>query len=88
MKPYIKYCKYGIIKAIVNTTERWVDYTITFDDCPIVEVCNEDGFISESFKIEVEFDEGMFYTRLEQQEKDQIILYFIPFNLLEENNGN
>jgi len=30
----------------------------------------------------------MFYTRLEQQEKDQIILYFIPFNLLEENNDN
>lgn len=88
MKPYIKYYKSGIIKAIINTTERWVDYGISFDDCPIVEVYNEDGFISESFKIVVEFKIGVFYTRLEQQEKDQIILYFIPFNLLEENNDN
>jgi len=84
MKPYIKYCKSGIIKVIVNTTERWVNYYITWDDYPIVEVTDEDGFISDSFKIEVEFEKGMFYTRLEQQEKDQIILYFIPFNLLEE----
>jgi hypothetical protein len=83
MKPNIKYCKSGIIKAIVNTTERWANYYITWDDCPIVEVTDGDGFISESFLVEVEFADGVRYTRIEQQEKDQIILYFIPFNLLE-----
>ena len=84
MKPYIKYCKSGIIKAIVNTTERWVNYYTTWDDYPIVEITDEDGFISESFLVEVEFADGVRYTRIEQQEKDQIILYFIPYHLLEE----
>ena len=84
MKPYIKYCKSGVIKAIINTTERWVDYYITWDDYPIVEITDEDGFISESFLVEVEFADGVRYTRVEQQEKDQIILYFIPHNLMEE----
>ena len=84
MKPYIKYCKSGVIKAIINTTERWVNYHITWDDCPIVEITDEDGFISESFLVEVEFADGVSYTRVEQQEKDQIILHFIPHNLMEE----
>jgi hypothetical protein len=82
MKPYIKYCKSGIIKAIVNTTERWVNYYITWDGHPIVEVTDEDGFISESFLVEVA--DGVRYTIIEQQEKDQIILHFIPHNLMEE----
>jgi len=84
MKHHIKYCKSGVIKAIVNTTERWVNYYTTWDDYPIVEITDEDGFISESFLVEVEFADGVSYTRVEQQEKDQIILYFIPFDLLEE----
>jgi predicted nucleic acid-binding protein len=37
MKPYIKYCKSGIIKAIVNTSERWVNYYITWDNYPIAQ---------------------------------------------------
>ena len=87
MKPYIKYCKSGVIKAIINTSERWANYYITWDDCPVVEITDEswDGsFTSESFLVEVDFAEGVRYTRIEQQEKDQIILYFIPYNLLEE----
>ena len=84
MKPYIKYCKSGVIEAIINTKDRWVNYYTTWDDYPIVEITNEDGFVSDSFHLEVDFADGVSYTRVEQQEKDQIILYFIPYTLLEE----
>jgi len=80
---HISKSEYGIITLIVNTKWKWVDYRWTegntdnwfeiLEDSKPVDtltiVYSEFGFDKEK--------EGR-YLRLEQQEKDQIVFYWIP----------
>ncbi|QEG08516.1 hypothetical protein [Aeromonas phage 4L372D] len=92
-----KHLKSGIIQLIVNTQERWVDYQtlVTFkrdtDGKPIpkqqftIELLNTgyggEWCVTETLSIDFDFDHRK-YHKLEQQEKDQIVIYFVPKEML------
>lgn len=92
-----KHLKSGIVQLIVNTPERWMEYqTLTTfkqdkDGKPIpeqqftIELLNidQDGewCVTETINIDFDFDYKK-YHKLEQQEKDQIVIYFIPTEML------
>ena len=92
-----KHLKSGIIQLIVNTQERWVDYQtlVTFkrdtDGKPIpkqqftIELLNTgyggEWCVTETINVDFDFDYKK-YHKLEEQEKDQIVFYFIPTEML------
>lgn len=92
-----KHLKSGIVQLIINTPERWMEYQtfVTFkkdiNGQPIpeqqftIEISNSnyDGEfgISETLNIDFDFDYKK-YHKLEEQEKDQIVVYFVPKDML------
>ena len=84
---------FGIKRCIINTSGRWVDYSIyeSFDGLPdkTSKVLNvetrkpEDswGFVPESFIMDLDFETKEFY-RMVEQEKDQIIVYYFPIKMM------
>lgn len=78
---YTKTHSSGIVECILNTFEKWIDYDICYYDKKLEIIGSiDDKYVTESFDLEM--NEKMKYTRMERQEKDQIIIYFIPFNLI------
>ena len=85
---HISKSEYGIITLIVNTVDKWVNYNCTDGDINFnLIIMNELNSIIEvkiisttefQFDVEKEFR----YLRLEQQNKDQIVFYWIPLRLL------
>lgn len=74
---------YGIVTLIINTIDKWVDYTC------IDSVTNFSLFINDKQELviprsefEFDIDAEKHYHRLEQQNKDQITFYWIPVRLL------
>ena len=88
---HISKSEYGVITLIINTSYKWMHYV--FIENPLtfmleVSINNEeDDLVLERLHLDKEefgFDkskEGL-YRRLEQQEKDQIVFYWIPLRLL------
>lgn len=90
-----KHLQSGIIQLIVNTPERWMEYQtlITFkrdtNDRPIPEQQfaielydpTEDFHLVDTLTVDFDFDYKK-YHRLEEAEKDQIVIYFIPREML------
>ena len=81
---YISKSEYGIITLIVNTVDKWLNYDYSDgNDTFNLILINEENEVLEIkcisneeflFDIEKEFN----YRRLEQQDKDQIVFYWIP----------
>ena len=90
-----KHHKSGIISLIVNTPERWMEYQtlITFkrdvNDRPIPEQQftielydpTKDFHLVDTLSVEFDFD-YLKYHRFEEANKDQIVIYFIPREML------
>lgn len=92
-----KHLKSGILRLIVNTPERWMEYQtlVTFkrdnEDKPTprqqftIELLNMDlegeWYVTETMSIDFDFDHRK-YHKLEEQEKDQIVVYFVPKEML------
>lgn len=90
-----KHLKSGIIQLIVNTPERWMEYQthISFkrdsNDGLIPEQCftielyspTKDFHLVDTLDVDFDFDYKK-YHRLEEAEKDQIVIYFIPTEML------
>lgn len=90
-----KHLKSGIVQLIINTPERWMYYRtlVTFkrdtNGAPINEqqftielsdIDDEFGTI-ETLNIDFDFDYKK-YHKLEEQDKDQIVIYFVPKEML------
>ena len=82
----------GIISCICNTEHRWINYTVgvEFAEIPSPDMKRNlvfyerdtDNFTRETIAIaEIQFDVNK-YHRLEEAEKDQIVVYFIPTEML------
>lgn len=90
-----KHLKSGIIQLIVNTQERWMEYQtlITFkkdvNDRPTPEQqftielydSTKDFHLVDTLNVNFDFDYKK-YHRLEEAEKYQIVVYFIPKEML------
>ena len=90
-----KHLQSGIIQLIVNTPERWMEYQtlITFkrdiNDRPIPEQQfnielyspTRDFHLVDTLTVDFDFDHKK-YHRLEEANKDQIVIYFIPTEML------
>lgn len=87
-----KYHDSGIISCICNTEERWVDYevSIEFAEIPSPDMKmnlvfyerDTDNYTREKIAcVEIPFNSNK-YHRFEEQNKDQIVVYFIPVIIL------
>lgn len=88
---HISKSEYGIITLIVNTSYKWVDYC--FIENPLTflietsSLDEKDDLVLDKIHLDKEdfgFDkekEGS-YLKLKQQDKDQIVFYWIPLRLL------
>ena len=90
-----KHLKSGIIQLIVNTPERWMEYQtlITFkrdvNDRPTpkqqltIELYSptKDFHLVDTLTVDFDFNYKK-YHRFEEVEKDQIVIYFIPREML------
>lgn len=90
-----KHLKSGIIQLIVNAPERWMEYqtSITFkrdiNGRPIPEQQftielydpTEDFHLVDTLTMDFDFDHKK-YHRLEEANKDQVVVYFIPREML------
>lgn len=90
-----KHLKSGIIQLIVNTTERWMGHQthISFkrdvNGRPIPEQQftielydpTKDFHLVDTLNVDFDFDYKK-YHRLEEVEKDQVVIYFIPTDML------
>ena len=86
---------FGIKRCIINTSGRWVDYSVyeSFDNLPdttstkvlrvdIIENAYPlDNFVSESFIMDLDFETKEYY-RMVEQEKDQIVVYYFPIKMM------
>lgn len=87
----------GIISLVVDTPKRWMDYWVCIDfkrdendrpikDEHIIAVYLRDPekeFSQRELFVEVEIDfDYRKYHKLEEVEKDQIVVYFIPMEML------
>ena len=88
---HISKSEYGIIQLIINTRDRWVKYGLlnwNYDKTWRVNIFDKDGYTSIDELVipeaEFQFDKEAeyYYAQLDQQEKDQIIYYWIPIRLL------
>ena len=87
---HISKSSYGIVELLINTQEKWVDFTIVTGLVKGVMsfgvwFYNEDhsDFV-EQFDIpesELQLDPEERYLKIHQQEKDQITFYWIPLRL-------
>ena len=88
MKPYIKYYKSGLIRLLITTEDRWCEYDVSVNEvrgkCIVEEWDGNGENIYIKHEIDVEFEDGVLYHRIKEKKKDQIYVYFIPYNLLEE----
>ncbi len=75
---HIKSCESGIIQLIINTTERWLAYERISDER--YQINNENN--TDVLEIKLPLTEGVRYVATSMQEKDQIIFYYIPYNLI------
>lgn len=86
---HISKSEYGIITLIVNTKVKWVHYDFSEGNTDnwLRTIDEQTNTYSDTLTItysELGFDkekEGR-YHRLEQQDKDQIVFYWIPLRLL------
>ena len=74
---------HGMYKIIVNTKERWCNYSVAICDNLIKfyeldEECNDVAIWSAPCPFPV----GVRLLRYDQQEKDQVVLVFIPAEIL------
>jgi len=74
----------GIVYCLLTTNERWIEYnTISYDYfskyLKFTKIGDE-KFIIENFDLTL--DSNMKYLKLINQTKDQISVYFIPYNLI------
>ena len=90
-----KHLKSGIVQLVVNTPERWMGHQthISFkrdvNGRPIPEQQftielyspTKDYHLVDTLNIDFDFDYKK-YHRLEEAEKDQIVIYFIPTEML------
>ena len=90
-----KHLKSGIIQLIVNTPERWMGHQthISFkrdvNGRPIPEQQftielydpTKDFHLVDTLNVDFDFDYKK-YHRLEEAEKDQVVIYFIPTDML------
>ena len=90
-----KHLKSGIIQLIVNTPERWMGHQthISFkrdvNGRPIPEQCftielydpTKDFHLVDTLNLDFDFNYKK-YHRFEEVEKDQIVIYFIPREML------
>lgn len=87
-----KYHDSGIISCICNTERRWINYEVAiwFAEIPSPDMKRDlvfyerdtDNFTRETIAIaEITFDVNK-YHRFEEQNKDQIVVYFIPKEML------
>lgn len=90
-----KHLKSGIIQLIVNTPERWMGHQthISFkrdvngrpipDQQFTIELYDptKDFHLVDTLDIDFDFDHRK-YHRLEEADKDQIVIYFIPREML------
>lgn len=87
-----KYHDSGIISCICNTEHRWINYDVgvEFAEIPSPDMKKNlvfyerdtDNFTIETIAIaEIPFDVNK-YHRFEEQNKDQIVVYFIPKEML------
>lgn len=90
-----KHLKSGIIQLIVNTPERWMEYQtlITFkrdvnggltpEQQFTIELYDptKDFHLVDTLNLDFDFNYKK-YHRLEEAEKDQIVIYFIPIKML------
>lgn len=69
---------------IINTDTRWCDYSFwqEYDERFVFEERDEDGFTHKIYSFEVDFEAGVRYSLIANQEKDQTYFYFIPFDML------
>lgn len=87
---------FGIKRCIINTSGRWVDYSVyeSFGNLPdtnstkVLRVDTKeddpewlDNFVPESFIMDLDF-ETKEYFRMVEQEKDQIIVYYFPIKMM------
>lgn len=88
---HISKSEYGIIQLIINTRDRWLNYGLlnwSYDKTWRVNIFDKDGYtsIDELVISETEFqfnkEAEYHYLQLDQQEKDQIVYYWIPIRLL------
>lgn len=74
------YMKSGIKRVIWNTEFRWADYGVSYD--PMTKNAYNLSVNFETVaRMELDFDVSA-YHRLEEQEKDQVVFYFIPRHML------
>jgi hypothetical protein len=73
-------CQSGIIKVIINTVEKWADYCVNGNDS--TSIFGEEIGVHESLTLELPFEDGVDYFHYERQEKDQIVVIYVPFQLL------
>jgi len=75
---YIKSFESGIIQLTINTTKRWLDYNrISNEKYEVV-----DNTQNEFLEVKLPLKEGVRYIATSMQEKDQIIFYYLPYNLI------
>lgn len=75
---YIKSFESGIIQLIINTTKRWLEYDRISNEK--YRISNEEQ--SNILEVELPLKEGVKYIATSMQEKDQIIFYYLPYNLI------
>lgn len=82
----------GIISCICNTERRWIDYDVgvEFAEIPSPDMKRNLAFYERDTanytrekiaQAEIQFDVNK-YHRFEEQEKSQIVVYFIPTDML------
>lgn len=75
---------HGMYKIIVNTKQRWCDYRVVIGDNLIkfYELDDDDGYDLTIWSAPHPFPSGVRLLRYDQQEKDQVVLVFIPAEIL------
>ena len=89
-----KHHKSGIKSLIWNTDERWIDFEVSeeynldkvnkgiFNTHLAMFKCNREDFVREKVAFaKFDFDSKQ-YHRLEEQNKDQVIIYLVPKSML------
>lgn len=90
-----KHLKSGIVQLIVNTPERWMEYQtyisfkhstndgLTPEQQFTIELYSptKDFHLVDTLNVDFDFDHKK-YHRLEEANKDQVVIYFIPTEML------
>lgn len=81
---HVKYCNSGIIKVIVNTNEKWCSYYVQQELDLSFTVAESIDFSVKRIEycFSVDFKPDTKYIRIDDQEKDQVYIYFIPTDMI------